>query len=329
MLRRFVWALALVCGGLTTLTAAPGPAVTDPAKAGPDYAIQGEYLGTSDGKPTGAQVIALGKDEYDIVVYDDGLPGEGWKRGDRKMSVKGKLVDGKFDGTMKDGQKTITFKFTSEALEIDGQGKAMTLKKYVRTSPTLGAKPPEGAVVLFDGKSKDEFKGGSLTDDGVLQTNPGGSLVSKKEFTDFTIHLEFKTPYMPEARGQGRGNSGLYLQNRYELQILDSFGLDGADNECGGFYQASKPAVNMCLPPLTWQTYDIDFTGAKFDDKGEKTADAVVTVKHNGVTIHDALKFKKVTPGGVGKEAPGRGPFQIQDHGNPVQLRNIWVVEKK
>jgi len=314
--------------------AAPGPAVTDPAAASPDYVVQGEY--TSDAKDSkqaaALQIIALGKDEFQIIEYDKGLPGAGWSRTDKKTEYKAKFNDNKLTSDL---SSRVLASTGNEMTMLSATGeKLATYKKTERKSPTLGAKPPAGAVVLFDGKDKENFKGGSLqkessaSDEQVLQTNPGGSLLSKQEFTDFTLHLEFKTPYMPEARGQGRGNSGCYLQNRYEVQILDSFGLDGADNECGGIYKASKPIVNMCLPPLAWQTYDIDFTAARFDDKGEKNANARVTVKHNGVVIHDNMELKSITPGGAGKEAPGRGPLQIQDHGNPVQLRNIWVVEK-
>jgi hypothetical protein len=162
-----------------------------------------------------------------------------------------------------------------------------------------------------------------MTEDGLL----AAGCVSKQQFKDFRLHLEFQTPFMPDARGQARGNSGVYLQNRYELQVLDSFGLMGKDNECGAFYTLRGPAENMCLPPLQWQTYDIDFKAARFDDTGKKTEKAVATVKHNGVTIFDKLELRGSTPGGQ-PEADAPGPIQLQDHGNPVRYRNIWVVER-
>ena len=179
-------------------------------------------------------------------------------------------------------------------------------------------------IVLFDGTSADKWNGGHLTEDGLLAVG----CTSKQSFKDFQLHIEFQTPFMPTARGQGRGNSGVYLQNRYELQVLDSFGLEGQNNECGGFYQIKTPDVNMCFPPLAWQTYDIDFTAARFDDAGKKTKNAIVNAQHNGVTIHDKFELPHLTPGGLPQEAPGEGPFMLQNHGNPVRFRNIWVVEK-
>jgi len=132
---------------------------------------------------------------------------------------------------------------------------------------------------------------------------------------------------MPYATGQARGNSGMYLGDQYECQILDSFGLEGEDNECGGIYKNSRPKLNMCLPPLSWQTYDVEFTCAKFDAEGKATAPGKVTMKHNGVVIHDALDLK-TTPGG-GRSDQKPGALFLQDHGDPVRFRNIWIVEKK
>jgi hypothetical protein len=110
--------------------------------------------------------------------------------------------------------------------------------------------------------------------------------------------------------------------------VLDSFGLKGENNECGGIYTQHKPLVNMCLPPLAWQTYDIEFTPAEFDADGKKTKNARTTILHNGVKIHDNVEHPKECPAGQ-KETAKPGPFQLQDHGDPVVYNNIWVVEVK
>jgi hypothetical protein len=293
---------------------------TDPAKAGPDFALQGEYLGEAgrSGK-IGAQVVAEGDGKFTLRVYRGGLPGDGWDGGPT-VRLKATAADGsvKFAGggveaTLADGK-----------LALARDGETMTLLRVERKSPTLGMAPPPGAKVLFDGRSADGWARGQIVEGDLLKWGT----TSKDEFRDFTLHLEFRTPFMPRATGQGRGNSGVYLQGRYEVQILDSFGLDGKDNECGGVYRFGTPKVNMCFPPLAWQTYDIDFTAAKFDPAGKKTADAVVTIRHNGVVIHDKLAVTGCT-GGHPREEDGKpGPIFLQDHGNPVVFRNIWIVEK-
>jgi hypothetical protein len=298
---------------------------TSPKEAGPDFEVQGEYLGKeSEGEPWGAQVIALGDGKFDLVGYKGGLPGEGWKRGDETQRATGE----------RDGEVT-RFKGDGFTVEIkDGmmtadteEGRFAELKKVQRKSPTIGAEPPEGAIVLFDGTSADAFENGKMVEvDGekvLAATNP----VSKQKLGDHKLHIEFRTPFMPKARGQGRGNSGVYIQGRYECQVLDSFGLEGENNECGGIYTVAKPIVNMCLPPLSWQTYDIDFTAAKWDEDGKKTENARVTIKHNGVLIHDNIELKP-TPG-FRPEGPGPESLYLQDHGDPVVFRNIWVVEKE
>jgi hypothetical protein len=294
--------------------------------AGPDFAIQGEYEGEisdDDGKVRlGVQVIALGGGKFNAVGYAGGLPGHGWD-GKKKITATGELKDGavvlkseKGVGTIKNGVLTIAGK----------DGKAIgKLKRVIRKSPTLGMKSPKGAVVLFDGTTAKHFKNGKLTKDGLLQQG----MTSHQKFQSFTLHMEFQLSFMPYARGQGRSNSGIYMQGRYETQILDSFGLAGKHNECGGVYTIKDPDVNMCFPPLSWQTYDVEYTAAKYNAAGKKTADAQMTVRHNGVLVHKNLKLPKTTTAAPVKAGPQPGPVYIQNHGNPLRFRNIWLVEKK
>ena len=163
----------------------------------------------------------------------------------------------------------------------------------------------------------------------AMQVVPGsGSIMTKQKFTDFQIHLEFRSPFMPDSKGQARGNSGVYLQGRYEMQVLDSYGLEVKDNECGGIYKVASPAVNMCAPPTQWQTYDIDFRAARYDQSGKKSENPRLTVVHNGVVIHDNLEVPIPTAGGLDTDMSKPGPIFLQDHSDLVQYRNIWLLEK-
>ncbi len=310
---------------LTTVACAKdgSPAFTRPKEAGIDYKIQGEYKGSlaADGSVWGVQVIALGEGTFRAVAYQGGLPGDGWSRGDRQHMADGKLEGevARFEGDqaiLKADGKTLTV----ESFDGEPYGE---LKKIRRKSPTLGKKAPEGSLVLFDGTSLDHWVDGKIVRNKWLAAS---NTETKEKFGDHTLHIEFRTPFMPTARGQARGNSGVYVQGRYEVQVLDSFGLEGKDNECGGIYQVAQPIVNMCLPPLQWQTYDIDFTSARYEDS-KKVKNARITVRHNGVVIHDDVELPHATPGRY-KEGPEGGPLFLQNHGNPVVFRNIWVINQ-
>ena len=202
--------------------------------------------------------------------------------------------------------------------------------------------PPAGAIVLFDGKNLDKWAKRNGKDEATWKLMPGGALqvsggdiITKQRFGGkYKLHVEFRVPYLPKASGQGRGNSGVYLQGRYEVQVLDSYGLMSKDNDCGGLYSVAAPKVNACKLPTIWQSYDIEFSTGKTAD-GKIVEPARVTVYHNGVKIHDDVKIMKdnTTAGMSSKELGGDpgtpGPILLQDHGNPVQYRNIWLLPQK
>lgn len=350
MRRGWIPAVVLVLGLATTALAAPGDVKPlDP--------LSGDWRGgrtLADGgeAPIAAQVISRGNGEYrlnlleefdtrdapfavlagaireDLVVFPDVI-GQG---SDRVIQIapNGLVIAASlWNAAIRDGVLTGTY-----AGADDG---TFRLTRTTRPPPTLGEPPPADATVLFDGSSLREWKptnpekGGPwrITEEGVMEVvDAGGSQVTFLTFRDHRIHLEFRLPFMPQARGQGRANSGVYVQSRYEIQILDSYGLEGRDNECGGIYRVARPQVNMCAPPGEWQTYDIDFEAARFDGSGKKIRNARLSVEHNGVTIHDRLVLPGPTPSPYNGNEAEPGGLLLQDHGNPVQFRNIWVVEQ-
>jgi hypothetical protein len=345
--------ITLVCVSIA-FAMKPGE-VIDPEKGGIDYKMMGEYTGeleTKEGKVKfAAQVIALGSGRFQAVFLNGGLPGAGW---DGKTRVP---VDGKLEGekvvfkackrpkkymggnpdefsALKDnpsgGQKDYTAELADGVLAgKTDKGEKFELKKTVRKSPTLGAKPPEGAVVILpyekgrapsmDGLTNKDWK---AMDDGCVlcitakKGKPRGNRsVHKFGSKSFHLHVEFSSPFNPKARGQGRGNSGVFPPPGREVQVLDSFGLEGMPNECGGIYKTNPPKVNMCLPPLSWQTYEIYFTCPDDAPDGK----GFYKVVHNGVVIHE-----KIVVGGRGDRT-----LSVQDHNDAIRYRNIWVAPLK
>ncbi len=304
---------------------ANSPRYADPEHVDQDFAYQGEYAGPVVPEPLqlGVQVIAEGEGQFQAVAYQGGLPGDGWDR-QPPVRARGQLQQGRVRFETEEAVGVLTL----EGLAVyDPAGNRLgKLEKVHRQSPTLGAEPPENAVVLFDGspESVENWVNGRITDDGLLMEGT----TSRQTFADHQIHFEFRNAYQPQDRGQRRSNSGLYVQGRYEVQILDSFGLEGRHDECGGVYSVRDPDLNMCYPPLTWQTFDIDFTAARYDDDGNRTSDPRMTVRHNGVVIHDDLELpgdRSTTAAPLGP-GPDPGPIYLQNHGSPLRYRNIWVV---
>jgi hypothetical protein len=288
-----------------------------------DYWFQGEYLGAVraiDGRsvPFGVQVVALGGGQFSATGYQDGLPGNGWDR-ETIIDWTGQRQGDQLP--LSGNRGTVVLELgVGRVIDVTGQ-EVGTVRRVRRTSTTLGANPPDNAIVLFDGSSVDRFEAGQITAEGWLA--PGA--MTKIPVRDFRLHLEFQTPFLPEARGQARGNSGVYIQRRYEVQILDSFGLPPVIDGCAALYRQQLPQLNMSFPPLSWQTYDIYFTAARWDPEGRKTSDANITVFHNGVPVHRQQPIDK--PTGAGQpETPYDGPLLLQDHGNLVQFRNVWLV---
>jgi lysophospholipase L1-like esterase len=275
------------------------------AESDPDFKVQGEYVGEVPGLgKQGVQVVALGGGKFDVWFLAGGLPGAGWDGKTRKRSSAA-TAEGKVSFSGKGSSGTIA---DGKLNGKTASGEDFTLQRTERHSPTLGAKPPEGAVVLFDGSSAVEWDNGRIVDGNLLYRGTS----SRKGFATGKLHVEFRTSYQPKARGQGRGNSGVFVLGR-EIQVLDSFGLSGENNECGAFYSRAKPRVNMCLPPLAWQTYDVE---VRPNEKGDLEA----TVWHNGVKVHEGHV--------IGRKGAKPASIQLQDHGNPVVYRNVWFVER-
>jgi hypothetical protein len=194
--------------------------------------------------------------------------------------------------------------------------------------------PPSDAVVLFDGKSLDKWTNGDKWEikDGVA-TVKGGDITTKDKFGDYQLHLEFATPAVVKGKGQGRGNSGVFLANRYEVQILDSFENETYfDGQCGSLYKQTPPMVNACRKPGEWQTYDILFTAPRFADDGKVKTPGYVTLLHNGVAVQNHFELQGGTyfdkPASYEKHGE-KEPIRLQNHGDPVKFRNIWIRELK
>jgi len=198
----------------------------------------------------------------------------------------------------------------------------------------LNGTPPADAHILFDGKDLDNWHtrdgrpAGWKVEDGTMTVVKGtGDILTDDRFVDFFLHLEFMEPDMPEATGQGKGNSGVYLQGRYEIQVLDSFGIEvPGRGDCGAIYDQFAPLVNACKPPLQWQTYDVVFRAARTDSSGKVLESARITAFQNGKVIQNNIQVLGPTGGAMDDNVGEPGPLLLQDHGNPVRYRNVWIL---
>jgi len=314
--------MSLKCLLIVICTAAP-------LLAGP---FMGQYKGTfyPDSKvtmPATATVVDEGQGDYRINIHatpnDSALEGAHVEIMGREFGPLVHLSSraGGYDwrGEIKDGRLVAASQY----------GQRFELEKIVSKSPRAGAKPPKGAVILLPFKegAKADLSGWTNTEwkarrDGVMECAKGtGANKTKREFGDIKqLHVEFRLPLEPTGRGQHRANSGVYVIDAYEVQILDSFGIVHTSGDCGGLYGIARAKVNASLPPETWQTYDITFRAPRLDDNGNVKELPEITVIHNGVKIHDRQEIPK-------NRHRTKGPIQLQDHGHKIQFRNIWLVE--
>jgi hypothetical protein len=208
---------------------------------------------------------------------------------------------------------------------------AMASVRPVRAHEPVIA-PPKGAIVLFDGRDLSGWQGRAADrpatwkiENGAMVAG-GGDIRTRQTFTDFQLHVEFNVPNMPNARGQGKGNSGVYLQGLYEIQVLDSYGLVPQAGDCGALYGQAPPMVNACRPPGEWQSYDIFFLAPRFDAAGKRVRKPRVSVLQNGLWIHHDVEVEGSTTAAMEGDPRQAGPIMLQDHGNPVRYRNIWLL---
>ena len=285
----------------------------------------GNYVGkisTPDGKPVAARaaVIPDGGGRYRVVLRGPTVEPPllvecSGRTADGILSFSGKHKETEWTGQVRDRRITAE---GDKAGTFSGRFKSRSSK----TLPFTGEPP---SLAQWTNQSWIPMP------DGSMQVGRGNT-ATKREFGDVRIHLEFRIPLEAVLRGQNRGNSGVYVMDRYEIQLLDSFGLASGRSDCGAIYKLAAPRLNACLPPLQWQTYDITFRAARFGPDGKTVTEfPTMTVLHNGRVIHDKVPMRTTTlGGGASKQGHGKkGPLMLQDHGNPLRFRNVWAVEPR
>jgi hypothetical protein len=204
-------------------------------------------------------------------------------------------------------------------------------------TPGVGTAAPSDAIILFDGKDLSKWKGKDGGEakwqvrDGVMTVVKGtGAITTKQDFGDFQLHAEWSAPTEIVGKSQGRGNSGIFLQDRYEVQVLDNYNNRTYSNgQAGSIYKQNPPLANAMRKPGEWNTYDIIYTAPRFKENGSLFSPAKVTILHNGVVVQNDFEIKGATEyiGLPSYKAHGKAPLHLQDHGNPVRFRNIWIRE--
>ena len=210
--------------------------------------------------------------------------------------------------------------------------------KVVTPGAEVANQAPSDAIILFDGENTSAWEsvttGGPIewqvSDDAMIVVKGTGAIRTKQSFGDVQLHIEWRTPSEIEGNGQGRGNSGVFLQSKYELQVLDSYrNRTYSNGQAGSMYKQAIPLVNACRPPGEWQTYDVIYLAPQFNEDGLVVRPATITVLHNGVLIQNMTELRGPTVyrGIPSYEAHGKAPLMLQDHSNPLSFRNIWIRE--
>ncbi|MEO0453302.1 MAG: DUF1080 domain-containing protein [Verrucomicrobiota bacterium] len=286
-----------------------------------------------------ARVVGLGGDRYEVQLLD-----AFHRRTPPIVSAEFEADSDQLSIQKGDWFFEITADSLTGGITDKKHGKVeFKLEKTTLASPTLGKAAPEGAITLLEGNSLEQWMHRpdkeptwKISEDGIMTVYPkksgnkkGGDLFTRQKFLDCELHLEFKLPYLPKARGQDRSNSGIFFQNIYEVQILDSFGFESGWRECGALYKVSPSKVNASAPPGEWQTYDITFKAARMNQDGIITENPRITVRHNGILIHHDQEIPEITSntekGRKQTHLTQPGSFKIQDHGQAIEFRNIWI----
>jgi len=335
----------------------------DAQTIGVELKLQGEYVGKDEEKRVGIQVVARGDKSFHALILEGGLPGDGWDGGRYGLLESGPLSEGRAEFSSP-SDAGVGAALDENGLTLRRADKKILLKRVERKSETLGQQPPPGAIVLFGGAkpSVDAFEERKdiegMTAPLMFDGNLMAGAVTKRKFRDYTLHVEFLTGWEPQNIPWRRADAGIYMLSRYEVAIGDSFGFDFdlsgavspyrpklADDKnkmskfpaaktksdprvCGSVFTYPSKVPNSCLPPLVWQTLDIDFKAPRFDDNGKKTSKAVISVKLNGHQTVDKLEVNGPTPHGFKGPETADGPIWFEAFGRRVLYRNIWLVEQ-